>query len=80
LQNLDADALDEAAGGWAQQRTVPAARSRRMVAVGGKTFRGSGTADDSGQHMLAAADLMPGDSASIWAWNKPAVWPVTAPG
>jgi predicted transposase YbfD/YdcC len=56
LQTLDADALDAAAGGWAQQRTVPAAGARRAVAVDGKTLRGSGTAGGPGRHLLAALD------------------------
>jgi predicted transposase YbfD/YdcC len=56
LQAMDADALDEAAGGWAQQRTAPAAGTRRAVAVDGKTLRGSGTADGAGRHLLAALD------------------------
>ena len=56
LQHLHADALDEAAGSWAQQRTAPAAGGRRMIAVDGKTLRGSGTADDPGRHLLAALD------------------------
>src|SRR5580704_12731128 len=42
LQTLDADALDNAAGRWAQQRTTPAPGTRRAVAVDGKTLRGSG--------------------------------------
>ena len=56
LQALDADALDEAAGSWAQQRTAPAAGTRRAVAVDGKTLRGSGTAGGPGRHLLAALD------------------------
>jgi predicted transposase YbfD/YdcC len=56
LQNLDADVLDEAAGGWAQQRTAPAPGARRMVAVDGKTLRGSGVAGGPGRHLLAALD------------------------
>jgi predicted transposase YbfD/YdcC len=56
LQALDADVLDEAAGSWAQQRTVPAAGTRRAVAVDGKTLRGSGTAGGPGRHLLAALD------------------------
>jgi predicted transposase YbfD/YdcC len=56
LQTLDADALDEAAGGWAQQRTAPAKGTRRAVAVDGKTLRGSGIADGPGRHLLAALD------------------------
>jgi predicted transposase YbfD/YdcC len=56
LQILDADALDNVAGSWAQQRTAPAAGTRRAVAVDGKTLRGSGTADGPGRHLLAALD------------------------
>jgi predicted transposase YbfD/YdcC len=56
LQNLDADALDDAAGAWAQQRTAPAAGARRMIAVDGKTLRGSGMAGGPGRHLLAALD------------------------
>jgi predicted transposase YbfD/YdcC len=56
LQALDADALDDAAGSWAQQRTAPAAGTRRAVAVDGKTLRGSGVADGPGRHLLAALD------------------------
>jgi len=56
LQQLDADALDDAAGAWAQQRTVPVPGIRRAVAVDGKTLRGSGTADGPGRHLLAALD------------------------
>jgi predicted transposase YbfD/YdcC len=39
LQHLDADALDDAAGAWVRQRTVPAPGPRRMIAVDGKTLR-----------------------------------------
>ena len=56
LQNLDADALDDAAGGWAQQRTAPAPGARRVIAVDGKTLRGSGVAGQRGRHLLAALD------------------------
>ena len=56
LQQLDADALDEAAGGWAQRRTAPAAGRRRVIAVDGKTPRGSGAAGGPGRHLLAALD------------------------
>ena len=56
LQNLDADALDDAAGAWAQQRTAPAPGTRRAVAVDGKTLRGSGAAGGPGRHLLAALD------------------------
>jgi predicted transposase YbfD/YdcC len=56
LQALDADALDAAAGAWAQQRTAPAPGTRRAVAVDGKTLRGSAAADGPGRHLLAALD------------------------
>jgi predicted transposase YbfD/YdcC len=56
LQSLDADALDDAAGAWAQQRTAPAPGGRRLIAVDGKTLRGSGTAGQPARHLLAALD------------------------
>src|SRR5580693_10378415 len=56
LQNLDAGALDDAAGTWAPQRTAPAAGAQRMIAVDGKTLRGSGVAGGPGRHLLAALD------------------------
>jgi predicted transposase YbfD/YdcC len=56
LQNLDADALDDAAGAWAQQRTAPGPGARRAIAVDGKTLRGSGIGDGPGRHLLAALD------------------------
>ena len=56
LQNLDADALDDATGAWAQQRAAPPPGGRRLVAVDGKTLRGSGTAGEPARHLLAALD------------------------
>jgi predicted transposase YbfD/YdcC len=56
LQNLDADALDDAAGAWAQQRTTPARGHRRVIALDGKALRGSGVAGGPGRHLLAALD------------------------
>jgi hypothetical protein len=56
LQHLDADAPDEAAGRWAQQRTAPAPGTRRALAVDGKALRGSGTADGPGRRLPAALD------------------------
>jgi predicted transposase YbfD/YdcC len=56
LQSLDADALDGAAGAWAQQRTVPAPGARRVIAVDGKTLRGSAADGGPGRHLLAALD------------------------
>lgn len=60
LQNLDADALDEAAGAWAQQRTVPSPGARRLIAVDGTALRGSGTAGGLARHLLAALDHVHG--------------------
>ena len=40
----------------AQQRTAPARGSRRLIAVDGKTLRGSGTRGQPGRHLLAALD------------------------
>jgi DDE_Tnp_1-associated/Transposase DDE domain len=65
LQNLDADALDDAAGAWAQQRTAPAAGARRMIAVDGKTLRGSGVAGGPGWHLLAAPDHAHGGPGQV---------------
>src|SRR5262249_42192322 len=56
MQNLDADALDDAAGTWAQQRTAPGSGARRSIAVDGKTLRGSGAGDGPARHLLAALD------------------------
>lgn len=47
LQRLDADAFDELAGTWAAQRTAPGHRTRRVIAVDGKTLRGSGHGQDN---------------------------------
>ncbi len=56
LQKLDADALDKAVGTWAAQRTVPAPSARRVIAVDGKTLRGSRGDGEDGRHLLAALD------------------------
>ena len=56
LQNLDADAFDDQVGAWAQQRTVPPPSGRRVVAVNGKTLRGSGVAGKPARPLLAALD------------------------
>ncbi len=56
LQNLDADAFDDQAGAWAQQRAAPPPGSRRLVTVDDKTLRGSGTGAGPGQHLLATLD------------------------
>jgi predicted transposase YbfD/YdcC len=60
LQRLDADALDDAVGGWAQARTAPEPGSRRRVAVDGKTLRGSAADAEPGRHLLAAFDHVHG--------------------
>jgi predicted transposase YbfD/YdcC len=56
LQRLDADAFDDLAGQWAQRRTAPGPGSRRVVAVDGKTLRGSRHGGEDGRHLLAAFD------------------------
>jgi predicted transposase YbfD/YdcC len=56
LQRLDADAFDELTGQWAAQRTAPGPGGRRVIAVDGKTLRGSGDRQQPGRHLLAALD------------------------
>jgi hypothetical protein len=59
LRRLDADAFDDRLGGWAQRRTTPRPDRRRLIAVDGKTLRGSrrrDSADGAGRHLLAALD------------------------
>src|SRR6266508_560677 len=65
LQRLDADAFDDRVGAWAQQRTMPPPDERRLIAVDGKTLRGSrgsnspdspDNPDSPGRHLLAALD------------------------
>jgi DDE_Tnp_1-associated/Transposase DDE domain len=56
LQRLDADAFDELAGQWAARRTDPGPGQRRVIAVDGKTLRGSGDSQQPGRHLLAALD------------------------
>ena len=56
LQRLDGDALDDLAGEWAAQRTAPGPKQRRVIAVDGKTLRGSAHDGDGGRHLLAALD------------------------
>jgi predicted transposase YbfD/YdcC len=56
LQRLDADAFDELAGCWAAQRTAPGPGGRRVIAVDGKTLRGSASGGEPGVHLLAALD------------------------
>jgi predicted transposase YbfD/YdcC len=56
LQRLDADAFDDLAGRWAARRTAPGPGGRRVVAVDGKTLRGSGHGSEDSRHLLAAYD------------------------
>jgi predicted transposase YbfD/YdcC len=56
LQRLDADAFDDLAGAWAARRTAPGPGRRRVIAVDGKTLRGSGHGGDPSRHLLAAFD------------------------
>jgi predicted transposase YbfD/YdcC len=56
LQRLDAGAFDDLAGQWAQRRTAPGPGGRRVIAVDGKTLRGSGHGDEDSRHLLAALD------------------------
>jgi predicted transposase YbfD/YdcC len=56
LQRLDAGAFDDLAGQWAAQRTVPGPGQRRVIAVDGKTLRGSGHGSEDSRHLLAAFD------------------------
>src|SRR4051812_23129121 len=60
LARLDADALDTAIGRWLITRTAAGpAPGRRVIAVDGKTLRGSGR--PGGQaHLLAALDQRTG--------------------
>jgi len=60
LQRLDAGAFDDLAGAWAQQATVPGPGQRRVIAVDGKTLRGSAGGGDPGAHLLAALDHVHG--------------------
>ena len=56
LQYLDADAFDALAGEWGAQRATPAPGRRRVIAVDGKTLRGSGGDQQPACHLLAALD------------------------
>jgi hypothetical protein len=56
LQPLDANAFDDLASRWAAQRAVPGPEQRRVIAVDGKTLRGSAGGGEPGEHLLAALD------------------------
>ncbi len=49
LQRLDA-------GKWAARRAAAGPKARRVIAVDGKTLRGSGHGDEGRRHLLAAFD------------------------
>jgi predicted transposase YbfD/YdcC len=56
LQRLDAGVFDDLAGQWAARHTAPGPGRRRVIAVDGKTLRGSGHGSDGSRHLLAAFD------------------------
>lgn len=56
LQRLDGDEVNTAIGGWAAARTQLPAGTRRVLAVDGKTVRGSGGGAQDARHLLAAVD------------------------
>jgi hypothetical protein len=58
LQRLDADAFDDLAGAWAQQATVPGPGQRRVIAVDGKTLRGSAGGGDPGDHLRKYSEVL----------------------
>jgi hypothetical protein len=60
LQRLDADAFDGLAGRWAARQTAPAPGSRQVIAVDGKTLRGSGRGGQGSRRLLAACDHLHG--------------------
>jgi predicted transposase YbfD/YdcC len=55
LQRLDGNVFDDLAGQWAARHTAPGP-GRRVIAVDGKTLRGSGHGGEDGRHLLAAFD------------------------
>jgi predicted transposase YbfD/YdcC len=55
LARIDGDAVDATVGAWLADRLRPPPRPRRVIAVDGKTLRGS-TRDGHQVHLLAALD------------------------
>ena len=83
LQRLDADAFDHLAGAWAQRRTTPGPGARRVIAVDGKTLRGSGHGDEGSRHLLAAFDHAHGvvlGQVDVATKTNECVWPRGHPG
>ena len=83
LQRLDADTFDDLAGQWAAQRTAPGPGGRRMIAVDGKTLRGSGRGGQHSRHLLAALDHACGvvlGQVEVGAKTNECVWPGRHPG
>jgi DDE_Tnp_1-associated len=83
LQRLDAGAFDDLAGRWAAQRTAPPPKTRRVIAVDGKTLRGSGHDGGDGHHLLAALGHAHGavlGQVEVGAKTNECVWPGGRPG
>ena len=65
VQRLDPDRFDQAIGAWIQQMCADAAPvgppvgRRRVLAVDGKTLRGSRTTTNGARHLLAVIDCCP---------------------
>lgn len=55
LQRLDGDTLDDAIGGWAAASAHGPGRCR-VIAVDGKTVRGSGGTGTEASHLMSAID------------------------
>lgn len=56
MQRLAGDELDAAIGAWAAGRSAPPRGNRRVLAIDGKTVRGSGGACEHARHLMAAID------------------------
>jgi hypothetical protein len=83
LQRLDAGQFDDLAGEWAALRTAPRPEARRVIAVDGKTLRGSAHSGEDGRHLLAALDHAHGvvlGQVEVGAKTNECVWPGGHPG
>jgi hypothetical protein len=65
LQRLDADAFDDAAGAWAQQRTEPLAGQRWVVAWTARRYAGQPAA-----RIQAGTCWPPWITATAWSWAR----------